>query len=79
MSSMAFCILRWTVIATMFTISSAGEIGGLPIVTHSGYLHVDKEDGSQIFYTYYEAEEEVGKGTPVLLWLQVGLSSTSLN
>jgi len=46
-------------------------VGSLPNVTHSGYLEVDKEDGSHIFYTYYEAQGKVDKNTPILLWLQV--------
>lgn len=42
----------------------------VPNKTHSGYLDVNKQDGSKIFYTYYEAQE-VKKGCPILLWLQV--------
>jgi hypothetical protein len=55
----------------LFSVVGACGVGTLPNVTHSGYLEVDKEDGSQIFYTYYEAQEKVDKDTPVLLWLQV--------
>lgn len=56
----------------LFSVVGACGVGTLPNVTHSGYLEVDKEDGSQIFYTYYEAQEKVDKDTPVLLWLQGG-------
>lgn len=42
----------------------------LPSITHSGYLDVNKHDGSQIFYTYYEPQEPHSTA-PILLWLQV--------
>lgn len=43
----------------------------LPVVTHSGYLDVSKDDGSQIFYTFYEAQEQNDDDAPIILWLQV--------
>lgn len=43
-----------------------------PNVTHSGYLDVDKDDGSRIFYSYYEAQNW-HENAPIILWLQVFL------
>ena len=64
---------KWFAIPAVMTFLGLEGIicKGLPNVTHSGYVDVDKADGSQIFYTYYEAQEEVTNSTPVLLWLQV--------
>ena len=61
----------WITISAVINILGLEGIKSLPNVTHSGYVDVNKADGSQIFYTYYEAQEEVTKSTPVLLWLQV--------
>ena len=68
---------NWITVFAFFTSLGSKSIKALPNVTHSGYVDVDKADGSQIFYTYYEAQEEVTKSTPVLLWLQVGLLISS--
>ena len=43
----------------------------LPEVTSSDYLQLNKSDGSQMFYAYYESQEEASNRTPILLWLQV--------
>ena len=43
----------------------------LPSVTYSGYVQLNKSDGSQMYYAYYESQEETSKQTPILLWLQV--------
>ena len=43
----------------------------LPNVTHSGYLPIDPEDGSSMFYAYYEAQRSVGAGVPIILWLEM--------
>ena len=51
--------------------ASAAYSTSLPNVTHSGYLAVSKEDGSRIFYTYYESQGKTDHTTPVILWLQV--------
>ena len=49
------------------------QVRDLPNVTHSGYLDVNKDDGSQIFYSYYERQEHHNDASaPVLLWLQAG-------
>jgi len=39
----------------------------------SGYLTASKENGAELFYVYFEAEEPAGplETTPILLWLQV--------
>lgn len=40
--------------------------------TQLGYLAVDDERGSKMFYMYYEARDvEAGSTTPIVLWLQV--------
>ena len=43
----------------------------LPNVTHSGYLPIDPEDGSSMFYAYYEAQRGVGPDVPIILWLEM--------
>jgi hypothetical protein len=44
----------------------------LPNVTHSGYLDVDQEAGTEMFFIFYEAlEGTAGDDTPIILWLQV--------
>lgn len=45
----------------------------LPSPTSSGYLSVNTELGSAIFYAYYEAQQEdiAEEERPLLLWLQV--------
>lgn len=46
----------------------------LPEPTHFGYLDVNREKGSNMFYMYYEAMEPAAdpSTTPIVLWLQVG-------
>jgi hypothetical protein len=41
--------------------------------TSSGYLSASKDNGSELFYVFFEAEEPEGPldTTPILLWLQV--------
>ena len=75
---MAFLYRKWIAIFAVITILGVNEIKALPNVTHSGYVDVDKTDGSQMFYTYYEAQERVTKNTPILLWLQVRFSQFPL-
>ena len=43
----------------------------LPNVTHSGYLPIEPEDGSSMFYAYHEAQRGVGPGVPIILWLEM--------
>lgn len=43
----------------------------LPNVTYSGYLPIDPEDGSRMFYAYHEAQRGTGPGVPIILWLEV--------
>ena len=58
--------------ALLQKVESNGASGILPDVTHSGYLVVNKDDGSRIFYSYYEAQAQQNEaGAPILLWLQV--------
>ena len=46
-----------------------------PDPTHSGYLPID-DQGSELYYAYWEAEEVAGHGsgqsTPIVLWLHGG-------
>lgn len=51
--------------------TQAEYFDSFPNVTDSGYLKVSKKDGSKIFYSYYESQEEAKESTPILLWLQV--------
>lgn len=45
----------------------------LPNATHSGYLDVDTESGSAMFFVFYEAQAgSITEDTPILVWLQVG-------
>lgn len=44
----------------------------LPNPTHAGYLEVERNAGSKIYYQYYEADEpSPSANTPIILWLQV--------
>ncbi len=45
----------------------------LPNVTYAGYVPTNKNDGSELFYAYYEAQQTDNRAAPVpvLLWLQV--------
>ena len=46
----------------------------VPGLAHSGYLPVVPEDGSKLFYMFYEAQEGGHAAeAPIVLWLQVGL------
>ncbi|KIY98954.1 hypothetical protein MNEG_9011, partial [Monoraphidium neglectum] len=40
--------------------------------TSSGYLTASQENGSELFYVFFEAEEPEGdlETTPIVLWLQ---------
>jgi hypothetical protein len=42
--------------------------------TSSGYLTASEENGSELFYVFFEAEEPDGpiETTPIVMWLQVG-------
>ena len=45
----------------------------IPGLTHSGYLTVDPDAGSKLFYMFYEAQERAGaEQAPICLWLQAG-------
>ena len=45
----------------------------MPGLTHFGYLLVDPDAGSKLFYMFYEAQERAGaEQPPICLWLQAG-------
>ena len=47
----------------------------IPGLTHSGYLTVDPDAGSKLFYMFYEAQEhDETEQPPICLWLQAGTS-----
>ena len=47
----------------------------IPGLTHSGYLIVDSDAGSKLFYMFYEAQECAGaEQAPICLWLQARTS-----
>lgn len=47
-----------------------------PNFTHSGYLTVDPDKKSKMFFLYYEAhKEDVTDDTPIIIWLQVRVTT----
>lgn len=52
-------------------IAMAAPQSDLPNTTYSGYLFINKSDGSELFYAYYEAQGQMESEAPLLLWLQV--------
>lgn len=47
----------------------------IPGLTYSGYLTVDPDAGSKLFYMFYEAQERAdAEQPPICLWLQAGTS-----
>ena len=54
--------------------------GNAPNVTYAGYVSTNRSDDSELYYAYYEAQADVDQQTPppVLLWLQVCLSTHML-
>lgn len=61
------------VFGSLVSLISTQALAGsdLPDVTSSGYLTLNKSDGSEMFYAYYEAEGSIAHSAPILLWLQV--------
>lgn len=47
----------------------------VPQATHQGFLPVNPEKDSEMFFMYYEAREETEdlSKTPIVLWLQVSM------
>jgi vitellogenic carboxypeptidase-like protein len=72
----AWCLL------SVCAAAAAQQLGpkGLPNPTHAGYLDVERNAGSKIYYQYYEADSpypDVNKA-PIILWLQGGPGCSSL-
>ena len=65
-----FCGVRSALLALIWCVAGVSATS-VPNVTDSGDLPVNKADGSQIFYSYYEAQGDVSDSTPIILWLQV--------
>ena len=74
-SGMMLPTAMFLVFSTLVTLSFAAVSAGsdLPNVTFSGHLELQKSDGSDMFYAYYESQMLVTHATPILLWLQVAL------
>ena len=68
---LGLCLLCATAASTLLVKAAAQT--ELPNVTYAGYLPTNKNDGSELFYAYYEAQENDNRAAPapLLLWLQV--------
>ncbi len=59
-----WCLLALTAVA-------AQQLGAnLPNPTHAGYLDVERNAGSKIYYQYYEADSELCSATPAVMLTQ---------
>ena len=70
--SLLFAVLACTLVLTAIAQTE------LPNATYSGYLPTHKQDGSELFYAHYEAQQDTDLKTPVpvILWLQVCRKTT---
>ncbi|KAH6930252.1 hypothetical protein HPB50_012264 [Hyalomma asiaticum] len=58
--------------------SKVGKIGDLPdLLSYSGFITVNKELGSNLFFWFFPAQEDP-ENAPVSLWLQGGPGTSSL-
>lgn len=75
---LVLCLLCATAAST-FVVKAAAQTE-LPNVTYAGYLPTNKNDGSELFYAYYEAQQNDNRAAPapVLLWLQGGPGCASM-
>jgi aspartate/tyrosine/aromatic aminotransferase len=46
--------------AVLWQLTAAGDTVNLPNPTHAGYLDIQKNAGSKIYYQYYEADSKCG-------------------
>jgi hypothetical protein len=71
MHSLGLCLLSAAAAGTLLVTAAAQT--ELPNVTYAGYVPTNKNDGSELFYAYYEAQQTDNRAAPVpvLLWLQV--------
>eukprot|EP00884_Botryococcus_braunii_P019093 jgi/Botrbrau1/5868/Bobra.0366s0047.1 len=60
-------------------VSNELEPETLPNATHSGYLDVDPDKESKMFFVYYEAQTgNFAEDTPIIVWLQGGPGCSSM-
>ena len=72
MNSAVFVICAIVAQWSHLVLANSDQHNHLPDVSSSGYVKLNKSDGSEMFYAYYEAQESASDATPILLWLQVG-------
>jgi vitellogenic carboxypeptidase-like protein len=77
---LAFVVLAAVLWQLTAPAAAAGDPVSLPNPTHSGYLDIQKNAGSKIYYQYYEADSPYpdAKRAPIILWLQGGPGCSSL-
>ncbi|DBB10125.1 TPA: hypothetical protein ACH3X3_001709 [Trebouxia sp. C0006] len=78
MHSLGLCLLSAAAAGTLLVTAAAQT--ELPNVTYAGYVPTNKNDGSELFYAYYEAQQTDNRAAPVpvLLWLQGGPGCASM-
>ncbi|XP_043246485.1 venom serine carboxypeptidase-like [Amphibalanus amphitrite] len=51
---------------------------GADVTSHSGFITVDKERNSNLFFWFFECQQASPREAPILLWLQGGPGASSL-
>jgi aspartate/tyrosine/aromatic aminotransferase len=60
---LAFVVLAAVLWQLTAPAAAAGDPVSLPNPTHSGYLDIQKNAGSKIYYQYYEADSKCSPGS----------------